>query len=334
MCGYEVAAASAQPTQEVPQQQYQPTQEVPQQQYQPTQEIPQQQYQPTQEVPPQQYQPTQEVPPQQYQPTQEVPPQQYQPTQEVPQQQYQPTQEVPPQQYQPTQEVPQQQYQPTQGIPQQQYQQPVQGYQQYAQQQGNAAYPPQAKKPKKKKKWLIPSIISVLIVAIIAVGAIFVWQKIAKNNPESAVETMLDDKKAEIKDALPDVVLNSLPSEMSPYKSQLKKVMSNVTDNLLDTVEYKVVSSEINGDEAKVKVEISVPDFSKMGSLSETQATELGISILSGDFADKIKELLKSCGTVTETVEIEANKKDGKWIAELPKELDFDIKDLNLSDFI
>lgn len=269
--------------------------------------------------------------PQDYQqPPQQEQTQDYQqPPQQEQIQDYQQTPE--PQQPQDYQQVPPQyQQQNYQQVPPQYQQQNYQQVPPQYQQQNYQLYPPQyVIPPKKKHRWVLPVVI-IAVIAVLAIAAILVLPKIFKpNTPETAVNNAITEMKTQVKSSIPNLIMDNMPSELNAYKDDLKSFMTDISDIVVDSIEYKVVDSRINGDNASVTVEFSIPDFENM---SESDIIGLGMSMITGKLPEKFKELMNSCGTITETIEIDAHKENGKWVADMPDKLKEALDDLQ--DFI
>lgn len=233
---------------------------------------------------------------------------------------------------------------PPQGFEQQwNYQQTPQEYPQYQQApqyQQSPQYP-----QKKKNRWVLPVVI-IAVVFVLAVAAAILLPKLLDkdnsqngaqqnqlvNTPEAAVTTAIDDVKSKLKADLPNVVMEAMPDELSPYKNELSTFMSDISNAIIDTIQYKVLNSNVNGDNAIITVEFSVPDFESLSDLSENQVMELGMAMLTGNMKNKIQELMSNLDTITETEDIKAHTEGDKWVAELPDEIN-DILD-ELEDYI
>ncbi|MDO5695304.1 MAG: hypothetical protein Q4P30_00915 [Eubacteriales bacterium] len=181
--------------------------------------------------------------------------------QSMPQQQGYLQQGVPYQTY-PQQDMPQQQGYPQQGIPQQQgYPQQGVPYQAYPQ----APYPGEPNKKRGKKKAIIISLVSVLVIAAIAVTLFFVLRNGNYNNPEKVVDDFCETlNRGEYHEALKfwrltegeresiEVVMNAVEEQLNKNIDKFPE-MANYKEMLHFTYE---VNGPPEGDKAKFKIYI------------------------------------------------------------------------------
>lgn len=139
------------------------------------------------------------------------------------------------------------------------------------------------------------------------------------NNPTKRVETFLNKYQtmdSEVLDQLDDTLNkdNTLTNEQkADYKDLMKKQYQNLT--------YTIKDEEVDGDNAKVKVEIEVYDFNKAMTkaddyLLEHQDEFIGENdaIDNEKFMDyKIKQMKDTSEKVKYTIDFTLTKKDNKW---------------------
>lgn len=106
-----------------------------------------------------------------------------------------------------------------------------------------------------------------------------------------------------------ETVMKELPDELADYEDDFGSLFDNLIDEILDTMDYEILSSEEDGDNVAVEVKITVPE--------DTDNIEDKISEnLESSLNDIIEEMLND-GTITEDM-----SEDDLMKAIVPKVID------------
>lgn len=148
--------------------------------------------------------------------------------------------------------------------------------------------------------------LSLLLVAVM----IFSLAACNSSKPEKALDDMLKALKAGDLDKLSELNGDKGSDELSDEDKALFKA-------IYGKMEYKVGKSEINGEKAKVALELKVVD---LASVMEKFVSEAMKHMLESDwdYEAYIKELVndKDAKTKSFDVTVPMEKKDGKWVVD------------------
>lgn len=147
------------------------------------------------------------------------------------------------------------------------------------------------------KKIIIPILVFLFLVGCTA----------TKATPKSAVEDML--KKYQSKDDIVMRQLNDVINSDSTYNDNLKAEYKKAIERQYTDLTYDIKDDEINGDNATVKVEIEVYDYSELGTsdstLDKSEQDEYNLSI--------IKSMLETKERVKYTLDLTVTKDGDEW---------------------
>lgn len=139
------------------------------------------------------------------------------------------------------------------------------------------------------------------------------------NNPTKRVETFLNKYQTMDEEVLSqlDTTLNNDGTLTSEQKEEYRTLMKKQYQNLT----YTIKDEEVDGDEARVKVEIEVYDFNKAMSEADDYLLENQNEFIDADnninnekFMDyKIKQMKNTNEKVKYTIEFDLTKNDNKW---------------------
>ena len=192
---------------------------------------------------------------------------------------------------------------------------------------------PQYQQPKKKKKWLIPTIIAGAAVVVGLVIAIVLFM--IPDSPEKATENAFNDRKEKIVDMFEenaDDIIDSLPSQYSALISPYKKEALSLIETLADSVELRVTNVQENGNTATVTAQVYVPDFDKIED--ELDEAALMSAFMSGGLSsiiDSFEDALtgEKVPVRSKPFTIKLNKVNGKWEPDLSELFDgMDLDDI------
>ncbi len=160
--------------------------------------------------------------------------------------------------------------------------------------------------------------------------------------PEELSSLNLDDLK--------DEMMGTMPEDMEFMKSYLEDMFDTAIDKMLSTISYKITSSEEDGDDIKVTLEVTSPDFNELGTIieeamSSPEAEQNMMELLteameSGDLSedateqelmdyimpkvfdivnDIISDEISNVSKTTETQELIVSEVDGEWLINTDK---------------
>lgn len=147
------------------------------------------------------------------------------------------------------------------------------------------------------KKIIIPILVFLFLVGCTA----------TKATPKSAVEDML--KKYQSKDDIVMKQLDDVINSDNTYNDNLKSEYKKAIERQYTDLTYDIKDDEINGDNATVKVEIEVYDYSGLGTsdttLDKSEQDEYNLSV--------IKSMLETKERVKYTLDLTVTKDGDEW---------------------
>lgn len=170
-------------------------------------------------------------------------------------------------------------------------------------------------KLRQKGKIKMKKFISLLLIAIM----VFSLAACNPNSPQKALGNMLDALKAGDLDKLGELNGEKEAEELTDEDKALFKAIYGKMD-------YKVGKAEIDGDKAKVELELTVVDLSAIMEAFVSEAMEHMLDS-DWDYEACINELVSDKDAKTKSFELTVpmEKSDGKWIVD---------EDGDLTDFI
>ena len=126
--------------------------------------------------------------------------------------------------------------------------------------------------------------------------------------------------------ALDDAVLDDLEFVTEGINLKTEKQKENYTKAMkmqYSDIKYEILDEDINGDEATVKVKISVYDFYKVQQEAEDyKSSHKDEFIIDGEYDDekymnyKLDKLMNASERVEYTIDVDLTKEDDKWVVE------------------
>lgn len=184
--------------------------------------------------------------------------------------------------------------------------------QNYTQPTPAAGYNTYSYTPKKSKT--VPIIIGLAAVLFIAIAAVSVFflTRPTDRTPDGAVKIAINDFMKDMRAEMLDEADDFIAGSDSPDASKISDLMIDMYDSLLDTVTYKIRDVEIDGKSATVVVEFSIADADRI--LDDVNAPDEDNLQSVKRAVSEAKRRIKAAGTITDSVEIELEKKGDIWV--------------------
>lgn len=145
------------------------------------------------------------------------------------------------------------------------------------------------------------------------------WGKKMDNTPTKKVEAFLNKYQTLDGDVLDS--LDSVISEETLFNDDQRSQYRDIMKSNYQKMTYEIKDEEVNGDDAKVNVEIEVIDYSKILSDAETYKTEHEDEFLDNDEYSESKYVDYRLGKLKEakekvkyTVDLSLTKVNDEWV--------------------
>lgn len=156
------------------------------------------------------------------------------------------------------------------------------------------------------------------------------FDKAKEKTPTEIASQSLDSIKSGDSEKIQDMLSENLPINIKG-NSGLKELLPKSSEKMKDSLKritYNINSENINGNKAVVNVTVNGPDLKEPFNTlisdvvkdiksGELRITKVDIDKISKKYDNKLSELAKNIQTTERTGNIELEKKNGKWIADM-----------------